>query len=106
MSQSPYITDATTEAFLGARLEADPADHDARWALAGLLQYAGKEEEALDNLLEIVKRDRSYRDDGARKAILAITLSPPTPSTAPRPAAPSLGWRPGWPGWGAGCGRS
>ncbi len=61
-----------TESSLRARLEADPTDHDASWALAGVLQARGEVEQALDALLEIVKRDRAYREDGARRAILAI----------------------------------
>ena len=63
---------AEDEAALSARIQTDPKDLDAHWALAGLLQAAGKEEQALDELLEIVKLDREYRDDGARRAILAI----------------------------------
>jgi putative thioredoxin len=54
------------------RVEQAPADADARWALAGALLAAGKHPEALDALLELLQRDRQYRDDGARRAMLAI----------------------------------
>lgn len=57
---------------LEAALAADPTDHDARWTLAHVHAAAGEHDAALRHLLEIVRRDRRYRDDGARKAMLAI----------------------------------
>lgn len=60
------------EAELKAKLAADPADHDTRAALAAL--YAGKKNyrEALDELLEIVRRARDWKDGEARKQILNL----------------------------------
>lgn len=52
--------------------EARPKDAEVRWALAGWLWGRGETEGALEALLEILKNDRDYRDDGARKAMLAI----------------------------------
>ncbi len=55
-----------------ARVEANPGDPDARFALAGAYLAAGRTRDAMEQLLEIVKRDRTYRDDGARRTLLAL----------------------------------
>ncbi len=53
-------------------LAANPADSDARFRLAALQVMAKEYVGAMDNLLAIVVRDRQYREDGARKALLTI----------------------------------
>jgi len=60
------------EAELKTKLAADPADHDTRAALAAL--YAGKKRyrEALDELLEIVRRAKDWKEGEARKQILNL----------------------------------
>ena len=52
---------------LEAKVAANAADHQARYDLALALNAAGKREEAIDHLIAIVKRDRKWPDDGARK---------------------------------------
>jgi putative thioredoxin len=52
------------------RLAADPDDHQARYDLATALNSTGKREEAAAALLEIVKRDRAWNEDGARMQLL------------------------------------
>jgi putative thioredoxin len=47
-----------------------PADHQARLELALALAAANRREEAADALLEIMRRDRKWEDDGARKQLL------------------------------------
>ncbi|MGY3448995.1 thioredoxin [Bradyrhizobium sp. USDA 4353] len=49
---------------------ANPLDHQARFDLAIALNAAGKRKEATDHLLEIVKRDRKWNEDGARKQLV------------------------------------
>lgn len=61
-----------SETELKARLSMNLADHEARFALAGLYAGSKKYREALDELLEIVRRDRNWKDGEARKQILAI----------------------------------
>jgi len=55
---------------LQRRVEANPLDHQARFDLALALNARGKREEAVDHLLEIIRRDRSWNDDGARKQLV------------------------------------
>lgn len=55
---------------LEARLARDPADHAARAELATALNALGRRDEAADALLEIMRRDRTWRDDGARLQLL------------------------------------
>ena len=55
---------------LEQKVQANPLDHQARFDLAVALNAAGKRPEAVDQLMEIVKRDRKWNDDGARKQLV------------------------------------
>jgi putative thioredoxin len=55
---------------LEQKIAANPLDHQARFDLATALNGSGKRAEATDHLLEIVKRDRKWNEDGARKQLL------------------------------------
>jgi putative thioredoxin len=55
---------------LRQRVEANPADHQARFDLALALSAAGDREGAVDQLVDIIKRDRTWNEDGARKQLL------------------------------------
>jgi putative thioredoxin len=55
---------------LKQKVEANPLDHQARFDLAVALNSKGKRAEAVDNLIEIVRRDRKWNDDGARKQLV------------------------------------
>ncbi len=55
---------------LEERVLANPGDHQARFDLAIALNAKGKREEAAQQLLDIIKRDRKWNDDGARKQLV------------------------------------
>lgn len=55
-----------------ARIEADPNDHEARLELSNALLAAGQREEAVDQLLESIKRDRKWNEEAARKQLLTL----------------------------------
>jgi putative thioredoxin len=53
-----------------ARLLADPNDLEARYEMATALNAGGRRAEAADALLEIFRRDRTWREDAARQQLL------------------------------------
>ena len=55
---------------LEKKVLADPLDHQARFDLAVALNANGKREDAVKHLIDIVKRDRKWNDDGARKQLV------------------------------------
>src|SRR5579871_3453362 len=55
---------------LEQKVAANPLDHQARFDLATALNAMGKRGEATAQLLEIVKRDRKWNEDGARKQLV------------------------------------
>ncbi|MCF8177031.1 MAG: tetratricopeptide repeat protein [Sulfuritalea sp.] len=57
---------------LKARIEADADDLDARLQLANALALAEDYRQALEHLLELVRRDRAWQDEAARKAMLDL----------------------------------
>jgi putative thioredoxin len=59
-------------AALQARLDANPADHQARLDLAVALAARGDKQAALDHLIDIVRRDRKWNDEAARKQLVQL----------------------------------
>jgi putative thioredoxin len=57
---------------LKARIAADENDLEARLQLANLFIAHGQHEPALEQLLEIVRRDRAFQDDIGRKTMLSV----------------------------------
>jgi putative thioredoxin len=55
---------------LEKKVAANPLDHQTRFDLAVALNGKGRRSEAVDHLIEIVKRDRKWNDDGARKQLV------------------------------------
>jgi putative thioredoxin len=55
---------------LEQKVAANPLDHQARFDLATALNASGNRAEATHQLLEIVRRDRKWNEDGARKQLV------------------------------------
>ncbi|NUB46388.1 thioredoxin [Fertoebacter nigrum] len=72
---------AGPETELRAAVEADPADHQARFDLALALHAAGKVDEAVDQLLDLFRRDREWNGGAARAQLMTIfeALKPQDP---------------------------
>jgi len=57
---------------LKARIEANPADLEARFQLATVLDAKGAREDAINELLEIIRRDRKWNEEAAKKQLLTL----------------------------------
>ena len=68
---------------LNARLAANENDHEARLDLATALFLRGQVEAAIEHLLTVVRKDREWRDQAARKQLLKFfdALGPQHPAT-------------------------
>jgi putative thioredoxin len=68
---------------LRARLAQNPDDHEARFELAAALFGAGEREAAIDELLTLFKRDRTWDDQAARRQLVKFfeAMGPTDPLT-------------------------
>ncbi len=68
---------------LERELAANPDHHAARVKLAKILNVQGERDAAADHLLAIMKKDRTFDDDGARRELLAFfeVWGPKDPAT-------------------------
>ena len=57
---------------LQKRLQADPNDHQARLDLAMAYFGASEREKAVDELLELIRRDRGWNDEAGRKQLITF----------------------------------
>jgi putative thioredoxin len=57
---------------LEQKVAANPLDHQARFDLALALNSKGRRADAVDHLMDIIKRDRKWNDDGARKQLVQL----------------------------------
>jgi putative thioredoxin len=66
-----------------AAVAANPGDLQARFDLAAALEGKGAREEAIAELLEIVRRDRKWNEDAARKQLVILfdAMGPADPRT-------------------------
>ncbi len=64
--------EAESEASLAAAVAANGNDLEARLKLANVLIASNRHAEGMDQLLEIVQRDRKFKDDIGRKTLLDV----------------------------------
>ena len=81
---APATGAAPTLADADARIAANKRDFDARFDRARLLMSAQRWTEAMDELLDILMRDKSWNEELARKTYIAILdiIEPPKPKVA------------------------
>jgi len=68
VASAPKIDTAPLE----KRLAANPDDHEARFELAAARMAAGDRDAAADALLELIRREREWNDNAARKRFLQL----------------------------------
>ncbi len=62
----------TSTAEFEAKLAQNPADHQARFDLAMAHYASGQKEQAVEQLLEAVRRDRNWNEQAARKQLVKL----------------------------------
>ncbi|MBX3660443.1 MAG: thioredoxin [Ramlibacter sp.] len=82
VADSADLARATTE--FDQKIAANKRDFDARFGKARALMAAQQWTDAMDELLEIVMRDKAWNNEAARKVFVSILelIAPPKPKTA------------------------
>ncbi len=70
LALNPVDTSALSK--LQASIEANPKDYAARLELANILNGSGEREAATDQLIFIIRHDRTWNEDGGRKQLVAF----------------------------------
>jgi putative thioredoxin len=70
LALNPVNTSALTK--LQSAIAADPNDFAARLELAIVFNGAGERISAIDQLIYVIKKDRTWNDDGARKQLVSF----------------------------------
>ncbi|HEY1961911.1 MAG TPA: thioredoxin [Rhizomicrobium sp.] len=83
VSLREQAANAGDTAELRTRLEANPNDHQARYDLAMALDAKDDRQGAIDTLLELVRRDRNWSEQAARKHLVTLfeAMGPTDPRT-------------------------
>ena len=82
LKEKPAPESGATAA-LRAKLAADPKDHQARYDLAMALEASGDREGSIAELLELIRRDRKWNEEAARKQLVTLfeAMGPTDPRT-------------------------
>jgi putative thioredoxin len=82
-AQTAQVGDGAELGALEAKVAADPKDMQARLDLAVARYGAGQREQAMDDLLEMVRKDRKWNEEAARKQLVKFfeALGPADPLT-------------------------
>jgi putative thioredoxin len=70
LAEQAGMGDVNAIAELEKKCAQNPLDHESRYALAMALYALGQREQAVDHLLEIVKKARTWNEDAARKQLV------------------------------------
>ena len=87
------VQDSVTLEEFDEKIASNKRDFDARYAKARILMARGEWTAAMDELLEIVMRDKKWSDEAPRKAMVAILelMSPPPPKAGAAAPGKSAG---------------
>jgi len=72
LALAEQAADAGPVAELRAKVDADPDDHQSRFDLAQALHASGEVEEAVNELLELFRRDREWNEGAAKAQLFTI----------------------------------
>jgi len=91
-STKPPYDSWTVEQF-DAQIAQNKRDFDTRFAKARLLKAAGEAVARMDELLEIIMRDKAWGSEAPRKTMVAILelLTPPKPKVDPQATGKTAG---------------
>ena len=70
LALNPVDTSALSK--LEAAITINPKDYEARLELADILNGLGRRDEAADHLIFVIKSDRTWNEDGARKHLVSF----------------------------------